>query len=144
VKQNLRHSSPESIHSPSPTRIKDRHGYETILRQGLRSRTALWQDNCLCWLRQSRPCTGSESCEPSNRILRETCDKLTGEQRDTIKAESISQPPKVIIANSKDSYAAKADEDGFGFTTDWADAAAEADVLFLLVPDQVGIKNNDA
>lgn len=58
-------------------------------------------------------------------------------QRDTIKSENISPAPKVVIANIKDSYAAKADEDGFGFTSSWADAAEQADVLFLLVPDQV-------
>lgn len=61
-------------------------------------------------------------------------DKL---QRDTIKIENVSPAPKIIIANSKDSYAKTADADGFGFTTDWADAASQADALFLLVPDQV-------
>jgi ketol-acid reductoisomerase len=53
----------------------------------------------------------------------------------------VSPPPKIVIANNKDSYSSKAEEDGFGFTSDWASAAAEADVLFLLVPDQVGLDN---
>ena len=57
--------------------------------------------------------------------------------RDTFKAASQITSPKVIIANQRDSYALTADQDGFGFTTDWADAAAQADVLFLLVPDEV-------
>lgn len=62
---------------------------------------------------------------------------LTRMQRDTIKSENISPAPKIVIANNKDSYASKAEEDGFGFTTDWGKAASEADMLFLLVPDQV-------
>jgi Acetohydroxy acid isomeroreductase, NADPH-binding domain len=57
--------------------------------------------------------------------------------RDTLKSENLSSLPKIVIANNKDSYANKADEDGFGFTSDWSKAAVEADVLFLLVPDQV-------
>jgi len=57
--------------------------------------------------------------------------------RDTLKNESLSPAPKVVIANRKDTYASQAEEDGFGFTTDWAQAAAEADVVFLLVPDEV-------
>jgi len=44
---------------------------------------------------------------------------------------------EIVIANNKDSYASKANEDGFGFTTDWNKAASKADVLFLLVLDQV-------
>lgn len=63
--------------------------------------------------------------------------KLIMRQRDTVKAENLSPAPRIVIANNKDSYAAKANEDGFGFTTDWSKAASEADVLFLLVPDQV-------
>jgi ketol-acid reductoisomerase len=59
------------------------------------------------------------------------------QKRDTIKSESLTLPPKIIIANNSDSYATTASDDGFGSTTDWASAAAEADVLFLLVPDQV-------
>ena len=54
--------------------------------------------------------------------------------RDTFKAEKSSNAPKVIVANQKDSYASTADEDGFGYTEDWAYAASQADVLFLLVP----------
>lgn len=57
--------------------------------------------------------------------------------RDTISAEHLSDPPKIIVANRNDSYAKAAEEDGFGYTTDSAAAASKADVLFLLVPDQV-------
>ena len=57
--------------------------------------------------------------------------------RDTFKAATEVTPPKIIIANQEDSYAKTADEDGLGHTTDWADAASQADVLFILVPDQV-------
>ncbi len=56
--------------------------------------------------------------------------------RDTLKAENLTST-KILIANQNDSYASTAEEDGFGYTTDWADAASQADVLFLLVPDQV-------
>ena len=56
--------------------------------------------------------------------------------RDTLKSENVTSS-KIIIANQEDNYAKTADEDGFGYTTDWADAASQADVLFLLVPDQV-------
>lgn len=59
--------------------------------------------------------------------------------RDTFKSATDVTPPKIIIANQEDSYAKTADEDGFGHTTDWADAASQADVLFILVPDQVCI-----
>ena len=57
-------------------------------------------------------------------------------KRDTINAEGIS-PIRIIIANKNDGYSKTAEADGFGFTTDWQSAASEADVLFLLVPDQV-------
>ncbi|KAF2477019.1 IlvN-domain-containing protein [Lindgomyces ingoldianus] len=57
--------------------------------------------------------------------------------RDTFKSEQLEPTPKIVIANIKDSYSSKAEQDGFGFTSDWKAAAAEADVLFLLVPDQV-------
>lgn len=57
--------------------------------------------------------------------------------RDTFKAEQSSNAPKILIANQKDSYASTAEQDGFGSTDDWADAAAQADVLFMLVPDEV-------
>jgi ketol-acid reductoisomerase len=59
--------------------------------------------------------------------------------RDTFKAESGLKAPKIIIANNQDSYAETAKEDGFDPTTSWTDAAAQADVLFLLVPDEVRI-----
>ncbi|KAI9750008.1 MAG: hypothetical protein M4579_006639 [Chaenotheca gracillima] len=57
--------------------------------------------------------------------------------RDTIKAAALPSPPKIVIANPRDAFSARAAEDGFESTTDWAAAAAEADVLFLLVPDPV-------
>lgn len=56
--------------------------------------------------------------------------------RDTLDSEDFSNW-EILVANQQDSYAANADKDGFSCTTDWADAAARADVLFLLVPDQV-------
>jgi hypothetical protein len=62
---------------------------------------------------------------------------LIMEQRDTVKFDNLSPAPKIVIANNKDSYSSKANEDGFEFTADWNKAASEADVLFLLVPDQV-------
>jgi ketol-acid reductoisomerase len=65
-------------------------------------------------------------------------------QRDTFKSEGLTPEPKIVIANTKDSYAAKAEEDGFGFTSEWAKAATDADVLFLLVPDQVCLDNKRA
>jgi ketol-acid reductoisomerase len=58
-------------------------------------------------------------------------------QRDTIISESLSPAPKIVIANNSDSYGSKAEEDGFAVTSDWPEIAKEADVLFLLVPDQV-------
>jgi ketol-acid reductoisomerase len=63
--------------------------------------------------------------------------RLIMEQHDTVKFENLSPAPKIVIANNEDSYSINANEDGFGFTTDWNKAASEADVLFLLVPDQV-------
>ena len=57
--------------------------------------------------------------------------------RDTTKQQNLQNPPKIVVANQKDSYSNTAEEDGFGYTTDWASAAQQADVLFLLVPDQV-------
>src|ERR1700761_3541162 len=59
--------------------------------------------------------------------------------RDTFKAEQGVKPPKIVIANQEDDYAATAKKDGFDPTSSWADAAAEADVVFLLVPDQVSM-----
>lgn len=56
--------------------------------------------------------------------------------RDTLDAEDFSSW-EILVANQEDSYAGAADKDGFNYTSDWADAAAKADVLFLLVPDQV-------
>lgn len=60
--------------------------------------------------------------------------------RDTLNSEFRSSW-EIIIANQEDSYATTAEKDGFGYTTNWAEAAAKADVLFLLVPDQVGALN---
>ena len=59
--------------------------------------------------------------------------------RDTFKAASRLKAPKIVIANNEDSYAETAKKDGFDPTSSWADAAAHADVLFLLVPDEVYI-----
>jgi hypothetical protein len=58
--------------------------------------------------------------------------------RDSINAAQppISPEPAILIANLKDSFQAKATEDGFDNTSDWADASSRADVLFLLIPDQ--------
>jgi hypothetical protein len=60
-------------------------------------------------------------------------------QRDTIISEFLFPPPKIVIANNKDSYGGKAVEDGFEVTSNWEEIASAADVVFLLVPDQVGI-----
>lgn len=57
--------------------------------------------------------------------------------RDTLKQAALSNPVQIIVANRNDGYSKAAEEDGFGYTTDWADAASKADILFLLVPDQV-------
>lgn len=57
--------------------------------------------------------------------------------RDTFKAEFSAKAPKIIIANKEDNYAETAKKDGFEPTSNWAEAAAQADVLFLLVPDEV-------
>ena len=57
--------------------------------------------------------------------------------RDTIHSHAISHPPKILIANPPDSFSKKAETDGFESTTDWAHAASIADILFLLVPDQI-------
>jgi ketol-acid reductoisomerase len=59
--------------------------------------------------------------------------------RDTFKAEQAVKPPRIVIANQEDSFAETATKDGFDPTSSWADAAAVADVVFLLVPDQVSI-----
>lgn len=74
-------------------------------------------------------------CDPTCSL---PCASADTTQRDTFQAEGLSPAPKIVIANSKDAYASKAEEDGFGFTSDWGEAAKQADVLFLLVPDQVG------
>ncbi|KAK9319976.1 ketol-acid reductoisomerase [Lipomyces orientalis] len=55
--------------------------------------------------------------------------------RDTLKYAKTDAT--ILIANLKDSYAARAHEDGFEVTQDWAKATALADVIFLLIPDQV-------
>ena len=57
--------------------------------------------------------------------------------RDTFKAEQSSNAPKIVIANNEDSYEETAKKDGFEPTSNWADAASQADVLFILVPDEV-------
>lgn len=57
--------------------------------------------------------------------------------RETFKAEGSVKAPKIVIANQEDSYAETAKKDGFNPTSNWGEAAAEADVVFLLVPDEV-------
>ena len=57
--------------------------------------------------------------------------------RDTLNVSTVFEPSRIVVANQEDEYAQTADTDKFGHTSDWASAAAEADVLFLLVPDQV-------
>jgi ketol-acid reductoisomerase len=61
--------------------------------------------------------------------------------RDTTKAQGTTV--KIVIANRKDDYASTADQDGFGSTDDWAAVAKEADVLFLLVPDEVCLRTRE-
>lgn len=56
--------------------------------------------------------------------------------RDTLDRQFFSSW-EILIANRDDDYAKDAKKDGFNSTTDWADAASKADVLFFLVPDQV-------
>jgi ketol-acid reductoisomerase len=93
-------------------------------------------ENCgFYWLWESRTSSSFESGTFPALCLKRLPD--IDEQRDTIKSESLSPAPNIIIANNKDSYASTAQDDGFGSTSDWANAASEADVLFLLVPDQV-------
>lgn len=79
------------------------------------------RDKTIVFIGQPRTCSSIKSCI----------------QRDTFKTEKVSPVPRIIIANNKDSYSSKAEEDSFGFTSGRATAAAEADILFLLVPDQV-------
>jgi ketol-acid reductoisomerase len=59
--------------------------------------------------------------------------------RDSLAAANppLAPPPQIVIANRSDSYNATAVADGFEVTNDFVAAAARADVLFLLVPDQV-------
>jgi ketol-acid reductoisomerase len=45
--------------------------------------------------------------------------------------------PNILIANLRDSYAKSTAQSSFPIENDFAKAAAVADVLFLLVPDQV-------
>jgi ketol-acid reductoisomerase len=49
----------------------------------------------------------------------------------------LSPAVRIVIANNKDDYGSQAEEDGFEVTSDWESIAKEADILFLLVPDQV-------
>lgn len=57
--------------------------------------------------------------------------------RDTVNRASLSKPPQILIANREDSYLEAAKKASFAHTTDFAHAASIADVLFLLIPDQV-------
>lgn len=54
----------------------------------------------------------------------------------SLAKESFTQAPNVIVANPDDAYAAKAQKDNIVTSTDFADIAAKADVLFLLIPDE--------
>jgi ketol-acid reductoisomerase len=79
----------------------------------------------------------AQSLNMVGRIPWSTTALTVAFQRDTINAASLSPAPKIVIANNSDSYGSKAEEDGFSITSDWPEIAKEADVLFLLVPDQV-------
>jgi len=57
--------------------------------------------------------------------------------RDTLTTHPLPNPPKILIANPADDYSTRAAADSFAQTHDWAHAASVADILFLLVPDQV-------
>lgn len=48
----------------------------------------------------------------------------------------MANPPRIIATSLRDSYAATAEQDGVEFTTDFAQAASQADIMFLLIPDQ--------
>lgn len=54
----------------------------------------------------------------------------------TLGKHSFKQTPRVLATSLNDKYAAKCREDGIEFTSDFEHAASQADVLFLLVPDQ--------
>lgn len=54
----------------------------------------------------------------------------------TISNASFKSTPKIIATSLKDKYAETAQQDGIDFTTDFVHAASQADVLFLLIPDQ--------
>ncbi|CAZ84220.1 unnamed protein product [Tuber melanosporum] len=56
--------------------------------------------------------------------------------RDTFASNPDVSAPKILIANRTDSYHETAIADGFSVTS-FAEGAKEADVVFLLVPDQV-------
>jgi len=57
-------------------------------------------------------------------------------QAQNVRDSGISND-KIIVANRDDSYAANAQSKGFNVTSDFGKAAEAADVLFLLIPDQV-------
>jgi len=56
--------------------------------------------------------------------------------RDTFASNPDVSAPKILVANRTDSYHETAIADGFS-VTGFAEGAKEADVVFLLVPDQV-------
>jgi len=56
--------------------------------------------------------------------------------RDTFASNPDVFAPKILVANRTDSYHETAIADGFS-VTGFAEGAKEADVVFLLVPDQV-------
>ncbi|KAI5791933.1 Acetohydroxy acid isomeroreductase, catalytic domain-containing protein [Geopyxis carbonaria] len=57
--------------------------------------------------------------------------------RDTFSAHPLSPPPSIRIANRTDSYHDTALADGFFTSTNFESEVYGADVVFLLVPDQV-------
>ena len=57
--------------------------------------------------------------------------------RDTFDTANPTAKPRIVIANIDDEYGGTADKDGFGHNPNWTRAASRADVVMLLVPDQV-------
>ncbi|KAK4945486.1 hypothetical protein LTR10_015382 [Elasticomyces elasticus] len=56
--------------------------------------------------------------------------------KDTLAKHTFKQAPKILATSLNDKYATKCKEDGVEFTCDFENAASQADVLFLLIPDQ--------
>lgn len=53
-----------------------------------------------------------------------------------MKQGTLTQSPEVLVASLDDQYAANAREDGVRISTDFAAIAKQADILFLLIPDE--------